>query len=143
MGDDQRARIGSEHRRTPRGGVPIEFASEENSRNYEGEALREWRADRPPETRLARLEEKADEAAKKHLEQARKHEELVEVVTDTRVAVGTMAGKQDAFLETISKVLDGKQKTERVRIGSREKIILAIVALAGTGIGAALKWLAS
>ena len=68
--------------------IPIEF--DEITGQHHGEELRAMRAARPPELRLERLEDK--------------HDELVTIVTDTRLTVSKIEGKLDVLPELVSVV---------------------------------------
>ena len=108
---------------TPVAGVPA-FVSEEATGRYDGDELRAIRSKRPTDERIARLEDK--------------HDELVATVTDVRVSIGAMSGKLDAFLGTISEERKQQHATEQVRIGSRAKVIVAIVGAISAAVAAAV-----
>lgn len=105
---------------TPSPGVPA-FVDEEATGKYDGEQLATIRAKRPTDKRLAKLEEKHD-------------------AVDSKVdAIGQRVARMEGTLETIADVLVPERreahKTERARIDSRTKIIIAVVGLIGTAIG--------
>jgi hypothetical protein len=91
MGDDERA-TSPVGRRTPRGGVPVQSESfDDISQLYEGEALREARAQRPMGERVGRLEDKHDALAK----------DVAEIKGDVKSVVSsnaTVIGKLDTFM---------------------------------------------
>jgi hypothetical protein len=91
----------------------VEFVCEDVTGQYEGEELRAMREQRRPEDRISRLEAK--------------HDSLSRVVGATREDVAKMTGKLDTFLEVVSSDRKLAHQTEHVRIGSRAKIIVAIV----------------
>lgn len=113
--------------RTPASGTP-EFVKEEITGVYEGDELKAIRARRSTDERIGRLEDK--------------HDKLVESVTDVRVCVGEMNGKMDTVLDFIKTTQSENHRTERMRIGSRAKIIVAIVGAVGTGLGILITTLA-
>jgi len=103
--------------RKERDGAVNESAGEEVTGRYEGEELGARRAQRPPDERFGRLEQKHDEL-KKDVE--KKHDELKKDVSDVRSdvkvlsghvsdirsdvsgAVGTLNGQEKLLIETLS-----------------------------------------
>ena len=118
-------------RRTPPGGIDRdvyvdkhatpEFIAEDVTGQYQGEELARFRARRPTDERIGRLEAK--------------HDKLVETVGAVDKTVANMAGKLETFLETIAADRREQHQTERMRIGSRAKVIIAIVGAIGKAIG--------
>lgn len=105
MGDDARAEAGREareQRRTPREGVPITRLDDDNSQNYEGEELREFRRGQKIETRVDRLEVKHDVLNQKLDENAKRFDaNITEIKGDVkRIASSsdTMVGELKAFM---------------------------------------------
>jgi hypothetical protein len=119
VSDDRRDRYVPKHK-TPTA-VPA-FIEEEATGRYEGETLAQMRAKRPTDKRVGRLEEK--------------HDQLAETVTKLRVDIGSMASKLDTVLDHVTAAHREQQQTERVRIGSRGKVIAAIATAAGVVAGA-------
>ncbi len=115
---------------TPLTGTPA-FIEEEATGQCEGEALARIRARRPTSSRLRRLEEDRDA-------DRRKHDELSETVTETRVLVGTMSGKLDTVLTHLAATHREHHATERIRISSGAKTIGAIIAALAGIVGAYL-----
>lgn len=96
--------------RKERDAAPVEIPME-ITENYTGDQLKEMRAKRPTDERIGRLEEK--------------HDKLSE-------AVFRMEGKLDTALSVI---VPEAHKTERHRMDSRTKVILALIGAAGAAIG--------
>lgn len=115
---DHRDRYVDKH--TPRTGIPSPVDDEATGR-CDGEELARIRSRRPTPDRLRRLEEDRDA-------DRRRHDELAETVTETRVLVGTMSGKLDTVLAHLAATTREHHATERVRIGSTAKTIGAVVA---------------
>ena len=93
-----------------RAGVVKEFAGEEITGRYEGEELDTHRAQRPPDARFGRLEQKHDEL-KKHVE--KKHDELKKDVSDVRSDVKGLSGQVSDMRSAVSGAvgkLDGQEK---------------------------------
>ena len=80
----------AERERDARDGRPTSIEFDEVTGQHHGDELRALRAARPPEQRLERLEDK--------------HDELVEIVTDTRLTVSKIEGKLDVLPELVSVV---------------------------------------
>lgn len=121
MGDDDRALAGVRYRRAP--SPAVEYVSDEPSGAIEDpDARRVVRSRRTTKARLEKLEEKVDTQ--------------VSVTTEIRVDVAGMRGELKSFLTTLSE----SNRTERVRIGTRAKVIVAVVgavsAIAGAVIAA-------
>jgi hypothetical protein len=116
MSDDDRALIS---RKTPARGV--EFIPEEVTGVYEGEELARFRSRRPTDERIGRVEVKLDRG-----------DERLGALEQT---VAKMDGKLDTVLDFIKSDRDNTHQTERIRIGSRAKVIIAIVGAIGTAIG--------
>jgi hypothetical protein len=122
---------------TPTRGTP-EFVDEECTGRYEDEddllAAREARAEQNPAKRIAILETEQKQ-------DRRNHDSLVKVVTETRVEVAKISGQLEVLPDLVE-LIKGKQqtehKTERVRINSRARVIIAIVGAVGTAIGIAI-----
>ena len=106
--------------RTPPLGVP-EPVWEDATDRYEGEELQRIRARRPTPERLRKLEIKQDEDRKAHLE-------LVKIVTDTRVDVAGLRGELKVLPELVE-LIKGKEQTERLRLNTRAKVIIAAIPL--------------
>ena len=125
-------------RRTPPGGIDRdvyvdkhatpEFIAEDVTGQYQGEELARFRARRPTDERIGRLEAK--------------HDKLVETVGAVDKTVANMAGKLETFLETIAADRLAAHQTERVRIGSRAKVIVGIATAVGAVAGAIIAALA-
>ena len=84
---------------------------------------------------------------RKHMEKVRDEDRaelkaLAIEVHNTSNAVAKMDGKLDAIPKMLE-LLEGKEQTKRLGITTRAKIIVAIVAAFGTGIGALVTALAS
>jgi hypothetical protein len=95
--------------RKERAGAVKELAGEEITGRYEGEELSERRAQRPPDERFGRLEEKHDEL-KKDVE--KKHDELKKDVSDVRSDVKGLSGQVSDMRSAVSGAvgkLDGQQ----------------------------------
>lgn len=105
---------------TPLTGVPEAF--EDATDRYEGEELQRIRARRPTPERLRKLEVKQDEDRKAH-------QELVKIVTDTRVEVAGLRGELKVLPELVD-LIKGRETTERLRLNTRAKIIIAAIPLA-------------
>jgi hypothetical protein len=94
--------------------------------NYDGAELDEMRRKRPTDERIGRLEQK--------------HDSLVRTVTDFRVDIGSrvgeMSGKLDTVLAHVTASHREQQATERVRIGSRAKVIVGVATAIGVIAGA-------
>ena len=99
-----------------------EYVCDDVTGQYQGEELREHRERRPVPDRITRLEEK--------------HDSLVRVVGATREDVASMTGKLDAFLLVVETERKETHKTERVRIGSRAKIVVGVATALGVIAGA-------
>ena len=96
--------------RKERDGAVKEVAGEEITGRYEGEELSERRAQRPPDERFGRLEEKHDEL-KKDVE--KKHDELKKDVRDVRSDVKTLSGNVSDMRSAVSGAvgkLEGQEK---------------------------------
>ena len=96
--------------RKERDGAVKEPAGEEVTGRYEGEELIERRAQRPPDERFGRLEEKHDEL-KKDVE--KKHDELKKDVSDVRTDVKGLSGQVSDMRSAVSGAvgkLDGQEK---------------------------------
>lgn len=72
-----------------------------------------------------------------------RHDELADQVSDVRVVVGEMNGKLDAVLGHLQRSLSEQHQTERVRIGSRAKVIVGVVGALCTAAGAIVAAIAS
>lgn len=114
---------GAAERKKRHAEVP-EYVCDDVTGQYHGEELREHRERRPVPDRISRLEEK--------------HDSLVKVVGATREDVASMTGKLDAFLLVVESERKESHRTERVRIGSRAKVIVAVVGALGVAIGAVI-----
>ena len=96
--------------RKERDGAVKESAGEEITGRYEGEELSERRAQRPPDERFGRLEEKHDEL--KHAVE-KKHDELKQDVSDVRSDVKVLSGHVSNMRSDVSGAvgkLDGQEK---------------------------------
>ena len=96
--------------RKERDGSVKEFAGEEVTGRYEGEELGARRAQRPPDERFGRLEEKHDEL-KKDVE--KKHDELKKDVSDVRSDVKGLSGQVSDMRSAVSGAvgkLEGQEK---------------------------------
>jgi hypothetical protein len=116
MSDDDRALIG---RKTPARGV--EFSNEPVTGVYEGEELARIRARRPTDERIGRLEDK--------------HDKLVGTVTEARLDIAEMRAEVRTLIKHVESALTESHRTERVRIGSRAKVIVAVVGAIGALAG--------
>lgn len=85
--------------RKERDGVVKESAGEEITGRHEGEELGARRAQRPPDERFGRLEQKHDEL-KKDVE--KKHDELKKDVSDVRSDVKTLSGHVNDMRSDVS-----------------------------------------
>lgn len=103
--------------RREREAAPQEFADEEDSKAYSPPERRNLRSKRPTDKRVERLEEK--------------HDRLDEKVDGIDSRTARMEGKLDTALSLVTVA----HTTERHRIDSRTKVIIAIVGAAGTAIG--------
>ena len=96
--------------RKERDGVVKESGSEEITGRHEGEELGARRAQRPPDERFGRLEQKHDEL-KKDVE--KKHDELKKDVSDVRSDVKVLSGQVSDMRSDVSGAvgkLDGQEK---------------------------------
>ena len=96
--------------RKEREGAVKELASEEITGRYEGEELSVRRAQRPPDERFGRLEEKHDDL-KKDVE--KKHDELKKDVSDVRSDVKVLSGQVGNMRSEVSGAvgkIDGQEK---------------------------------
>jgi hypothetical protein len=109
--------------RKERDGSVKEFATEELTDRYEGEELAERRAQRPPEERFSRLEQKHDDLKKdvdkKHDDLKRdfdkKHDELK---SDVKTLSGQLSNVRADVSGAVAKI-DGQEK----RFDSQEKLL--------------------
>jgi hypothetical protein len=106
--------------RKEREAAPCEV-NPETSSNYEGPELKDWRSKRPTDKRVERLEEKYDELADK--------------VSAIHGDVREMRGELKTALSLFAPERKEVHTTERHRIDSRTKVIIAIVGAAGTAVG--------
>lgn len=108
-----------------------EFVEEECTGRHDGEELEHLRARRPTPERLRRLESKQDDDRKAH-------QDLAKLVNETRVELAGVRGELKVLPELVE-LIKGKsadeQKTERVRLNTRAKIIIALVGLGSAGLG--------
>ena len=96
--------------RKERDGAVKESEGEEITGRYEGEELSERRAQRPPDERFGRLEEKHDDL-KKDVE--KKHDELKKDVSEVRSDVKGLSGQVSDMRAAVSGAvgkLDGQEK---------------------------------
>jgi uncharacterized coiled-coil protein SlyX len=108
-----------------------DFVAEECTGKYEGAELERIRSRRPTPERLRILERKQDEDRKAH-------QELVAMVNETRVDVAGMRGELKVLPELVDLIKSRtteSNKTERVRLTSRARVVIAIVGLGGTALG--------
>lgn len=120
-------------KRKEREAAVVDFIAEESSQAYsDPDERRRFRADKKPEDRIGRLEEK--------------HDDLDEKVDAIYGDVREMRGELKVLPELVD-LIKGKtsneHETTRLAMTSRTKVILAIVALASTAVGAFVKWVAS
>jgi hypothetical protein len=130
---DERDIAGLEARKErERGGVVKEFSSEEITGRYEGDALDERRATRPPDERFNRLETKHDElkrdVEKRHDELKRDvkevRDELKDDVKDVRADVKNLAGEVGGLRTDVGGAvgkLDGQKEALTELIGLVKK----------------------
>lgn len=97
--------------------VPEPIEDEEVTGKHDGDELRELRGRRPTRERLTRLEDK--------------HDGLDEKVDGIDSKVSRMEGKLDTVLAFIT----DSGKTQRVKISTNGKVVIAIVTAALTTIG--------
>jgi hypothetical protein len=96
---------------------------------YEGEQLAQIRSRRPTEQRIAHIEKAQDEIRAEQKRQAETSVDMLVMLGEIRVELRTTVD----FI----KLSHGEQhKTERARIGSRTKIMVALFTAAGTVAGA-------
>jgi uncharacterized coiled-coil protein SlyX len=108
-----------------------DFVCEDVTGKYEGAELERIRSRRPTPERLRILERKQDEDRKAH-------QELVAMVNETRVDVAGMRGELKVLPELVDLIKSRtteSNKTERVRLTSRARVVIAIVGLGGTALG--------
>jgi hypothetical protein len=101
---------------TPSPGVPA-FVDDDLTGQYAGEDLAQRRAKRPTDERIKRLEDK--------------HDKLDDKVDDIHGDVREMRGELKAALGFMAE----QQVTQRIRISTNGKVIIAIVGAIGTAIG--------
>jgi len=110
-------------RRTPASGVPVEFADfdEPVTGVISGEELRAARAKRPTDERIGRLEDK--------------HDSLAEKVSTVSETVARIDGKLDTALAHLVRAATEAHQTDRARIDSRTRVVVATVGAICTLIG--------
>lgn len=113
---------------SPVAGVP-EFVAEPATGVVEGEALAAIRAKRPTDQRIAHIERRLDEAVADAKVTARE-------VTDIRIGVGELRAEVRTLAQHVVSALSEGHKTERVRIGSRAKVIVGVASALGVIAGA-------
>jgi len=127
MSNDRDVLVHKHPRAESKPGVPVEVEPEVTGQ-YEGEELARIRAKRPTHERLARMEAK--------------HDRLAESVTGIDKTLAGMGGKLDTVLDFLKTDRDNHHTTERVRIGSRAKVIIgiatALAAIASAAVTAGL-----
>jgi hypothetical protein len=106
--------------KTPGRGVP-DFVPDEVTGQYEGEDLARMRAKRPTDKRIEKLEAK--------------HDSLDGKVDDIGNRMARMEGKLDTALSVLVPERQQVHATERHKVDSRTKVILAIVGGIGTLVG--------
>lgn len=107
--------------RKERDAAPTVEISGEITGRYDGDELLQMRSKRPTDERIAKLEAK--------------HDTLVETVTEVRLDVREMRAEVRTLVKHVELALSEQHKTERVRISSRAKLMIAIVGAVGTAIG--------
>jgi hypothetical protein len=75
----------------------VEFVCDDVTGQYEGEELQRMRAQRKPDDRIGRLEEK--------------HDSLVKVVTETRVEVAKISGQLEVLPKLVDAINQSVQRT--------------------------------
>lgn len=105
----------------PKHSAAPEFVAEDVTGQYTGDELRTQRARRPTPERITRLEDK--------------HDELVGTVTEVRLDVREMRAEVRTLIKHVETALTETHKTERIRIGSRAKVIVAVVGAVGALAG--------
>lgn len=115
------AGIQARKERESQSAAPTVEISGEITGNYTGPELLAMRSKRGTDERIGRLEEK--------------HDTLVETVTEVRLDVREMRAEVRTLVKHVEASLSEQHKTERVRIDSRTKLMIAVVGAVGTAIG--------